>query len=58
MSMSDYELTCCKCGRDFCVDDEFPSGDDVECPHCGAWLTTEVEGYADSLWYWVTGERL
>ena len=56
--MSDYELTCCKCGRDFCVDDEFPSGDDVECPHCGAWLTTEVEGYADSLWYWVTGERL
>ena len=51
-----YELTCCKCGEDFCA--EFPSGDDVQCPHCGAWLTTEVEEFADSLCCWVTGERL
>ncbi len=47
-------LTCSECDEEFGA--EFPYGDDVRCPFCGVWLTTDSEYSEDSMSAWVTGK--
>ena len=47
------DLTCSECGKDF---EAAPFGDDVKCPHCGVWLSTDMEEDWDNVWFWVTGK--
>lgn len=50
----DGYLDCSECGEEF-QPEERPFGDDVQCPHCGVWLETDLEEDWDSLYFWVVG---
>ena len=45
------DLTCTECLETF--EAAAPFGSDVKCPHCGAWLETDMEEDWDNLMFWV-----
>lgn len=47
------DFECPKCEKEF--EGPFPYGDDVKCPHCRIWLSTEMEEDYDGLNAWITG---
>jgi hypothetical protein len=52
---------CPKCDKEFVVE-EFPFGEDVQCPHCKTIFETDMEESCsedgdESLYWWFNGEK-